>query len=320
MAMQPMSFRQKILLAAIQSTSGVPVGLTGANAIDVNNLVISYQQGDAISKEVDRLGEGNFGEIKTKLRTELSFEVYAAGAGAAGTAPGYGLLLRACGYAETIDAGNAVTYELADGNYEMITAAFMRVAAGNKMQQHVIDGARGLVELSLKEGELPKFSFSNMMGGYNDPSEVAVLTPDTSAFKDPVPPSAVNTPTAKVDNIDVALTELTLASGGTVERIDRPNQKETALYKLQPTGKMTFIAPASLATANWFSKTRSDNGVQLSTIRVVHGTVAGNIIELEVTAQLTNLSESEVNGQVAYSFDLKPLPNASNVGIKITVR
>ena len=53
---------------------------------------------------------GNSEQLPAGIHSELDFEVELAGSGAAGTAPAWGPLIRACGMSETITAATDVKY------------------------------------------------------------------------------------------------------------------------------------------------------------------------------------------------------------------
>ena len=83
-------------------------------------------------------------------------------------------------------------------------------------------------------------------------------------------------------------------------------------------GSITFEAP-DLATKNWFTNIRSDNGHVTQVLAIVHGTVALNIVTIGAPAvQLSNMQEGESKGIVTYTFDMTLLPSAGNDELTIT--
>lgn len=105
----PLLARKRVILAKIETTYGVDPTPTGAaNAILLRNLSITPQEADLTDRDLVRPFIGRSEQLPAALRVMAEFEVEIAGAGTAGQAPGYGALLRACGFAETLTAA-AVT-------------------------------------------------------------------------------------------------------------------------------------------------------------------------------------------------------------------
>jgi hypothetical protein len=121
----PLYKRKTVLLAKIEGSYGVDPTPTGAaNSILVRNLTLTPQDGETVGRDLVRPYFGNSPQLPGSIRGTLEFEVEVAGAGTAGTAPGYGPLLRACGMAELLlgspltgsaTAGSATTLTLAAG-------------------------------------------------------------------------------------------------------------------------------------------------------------------------------------------------------------
>src|SRR4051812_7594968 len=96
-------FERKAVLAKIESVYGTdPTPTGGANAVLLRNVDIDIAQGDRIPRDVLRSGLGNVASFLVGRRVSLTCTVDLAGAGAAGTAPPYGPLLRSCALAEAI--------------------------------------------------------------------------------------------------------------------------------------------------------------------------------------------------------------------------
>src|SRR5690348_10332001 len=138
--------RRRLLLAKVETTYGtdsVPTGL--ANAILIKNLNVTPMDATLVSRDLIRPFLGANQQLVADAHVKLDFEVEIAGAGAAGTAPGYGPLLRACGMSETILAATSVTYAPVSSLMDSVTLYFQQDGA-----QHSITGARGDVEITFK--------------------------------------------------------------------------------------------------------------------------------------------------------------------------
>lgn len=97
--------RKKLLLAKLESTYGTDPTPTGAdNAILTQNLSIKPQI-DYVERKTDRGNMGGDLSLHTSRFLTFEFDVDLQSSGAAGTAPAWGKLLKACGFAEATTAG-----------------------------------------------------------------------------------------------------------------------------------------------------------------------------------------------------------------------
>ena len=113
-----MKTRKKYILAKIETTYGTDPTPAAANAILTSGLQRSLYEGNVVTRELDRETLGNDETVNTAPYVMIEFAVELAGAGTAGDAPDYGVLLRACGFAETIDAGVDVEYAPVSSGFE----------------------------------------------------------------------------------------------------------------------------------------------------------------------------------------------------------
>jgi hypothetical protein len=102
--------RKGLIIAAKESTYGTDATPVGADAIKVANINITPLQSDVVSRQIVRPFLGNPEQLLANQRVELTFDVELTGSGVAGTAPAYGILLQACGFAEAVSAATSVTY------------------------------------------------------------------------------------------------------------------------------------------------------------------------------------------------------------------
>ena len=99
-------YRKLALLAKIEATEGTDSVPTGAaDAIQANDVSITPMAGNEETRNLMLPWLGNQGVVLTGDYVQMEFSVEVAGAGAAGTVPPYGALLRASGMSETINLG-----------------------------------------------------------------------------------------------------------------------------------------------------------------------------------------------------------------------
>jgi hypothetical protein len=145
-----------VLLAKAETTYGVDAAPTAAaNAILVENLAFSWDGARMAERVPVRASLGKVKPVFAGTLGQLTFDVEIKGSGAAGTAPELGVLLKACGFAETIDAGVSVTYKHASSAHASATLYFYEDGL-----LYVMTGARGMPTRSLQTGAVGKYSFT----------------------------------------------------------------------------------------------------------------------------------------------------------------
>jgi len=296
---------QSILLFKQETTPGTLEALTGSNVIEtVGGINVTPYAGETITRDIDQT-EASAGEVvNVNPHQVFAFNVDAAGAGAAGTAPVFGPLLQACGLVETVNAGTDCTYVLSN-TATAPTVSLAKYEGDDKLQQG--EGALGNVVLSFAN-KIPQFQFSNFICGYNRP--VNAVFPSSLVYdnySDPLPFTKENTPVAKLNGKDLVLLggQITFGSGVTMRNV--PNQKGAQHGELYATYSLTFEAK-SIADENWFESLESHDGITPVDCHIQHGIVDGNIIEFISTKdQITSLSEGEDNDNKTYTLEVNCL-------------
>ena len=161
---------QRLLLAKIESSYGSDPTPTGAaNAILVRSLEITPFQSDAVERELIRGYMGNYEVLHANQRVEVTFEVEMVGSGAAGTAPAFGPVLKACGNSETVVTSTSVTYAPVSSSFDSVTLYYYTDGV-----RHKVTGARGSFSISAEVGAIPVISFT-MIGIYNAPDDLSLI-------------------------------------------------------------------------------------------------------------------------------------------------
>jgi len=306
------SFRDRLILAKRETVYGTDPTPTGAaNAIQLSRSEIVPLEADLIDRG---LITGNLGAtplLVAGLRTRVQCAVEIAGAGAAGTAPAYGVLLRGAGLSETVTASTKVDYEPVSTGYDSVT---LYGYIGPIL--HKIQGARGAWGIEFAARSLPLFTF-DYLGFFADPSNVTQPAGDFSAFRDPLPVTEANTPTVAIDGYTAVLQNFAVSSGNVVNYVDRPNRREVEITDRAITGQVVIEAPTVTAKDFYaLAKVGSRHAVS-----IVHGTAAGDIVELAAPkVQLSNPRYSEDNGATMLTMDVRLTPDAGDDDITITVR
>jgi hypothetical protein len=308
-----MKARKKILLAKIETTYGTDSAPTGAaNAILTHGFKLSPLEGETVSRDLDRPTLGNDLQLHIGSHVMMEFDVEVAGAGAAGTAPAYGPLLRACGLAETIAAGVDVQYDPVSADEEAATMHFHHDG-----QKHAMLGARGSVTLKISPKGIPYFGFK-FLGLWVDPASVADPAPDWSSFTTPLPVSATNTPTFSLHGAAYNLHELSVDQANDVKPQFIVGDESIMIVDRKPSGKVTIEAPA-LSGKNFFTTAKANT---TGALQLVHGTAAGNIVQFDAdTVQVLKPRYGDKDGVSTLEMDLSLVPSsAGDDEFKITVK
>lgn len=313
-----MKFRAKALLAKIEASYGVDATPTGAEAMLTKNLSISPYNGNTISRDVDRASLGNDTQINTNPSVEISFDVELAGAKTAGTAPGYGCLLRAAGFSETINAGTDVVYQPVSAGYESVTLHYFRKNNAGTSQQHKVTGCRGSVSFGFSKEGIPMLSFK-FVGFYNRPVDAALIVANTTAFADPLPISNSQT-SLTIGAFSPIAESISFDMAQDVKARNVINQNEVVITDRKPTGSVSVQAP-DVSTKDFFAEVESHNGVTVQALQLIHGTTAGNIIQIDAPkVQFTSIAEQESDGELHYNLGLSLIADAGDDEFKLTIK
>lgn len=300
----PLLSRRRTILAKTETTYGTDSVPTGAaNAILVRNIDITPLNATIVGRDLVRPFLGNFDQLIAMTNVQVSFEVEAAGSGAAGTVPAYGALLRACGMSETIAAGTSVTYAPVSTGFESVSIYFNVDGV-----QHRLTGCRGTVTASFTVGQIPVFRFT-FTGIYNAPTDVAVPTV-TYTQQTPLPVNGTNTTNFSLlayaglmQSVEFDLAaeiqyrELVGTGGRYVQYTDR-----------KPSGTVTIEAP-TMAQKNYFTDAL---GTSTGSLTFTHGTAAGNrIVFTAAQTDILNPTYTDDTGNQMLQIPVVFLPTSA---------
>jgi hypothetical protein len=285
------SMQKMLLLAAVETVPGTPtVPVPGSNAILTRNPVFNMIDGEQVERNLMKPYKGNSGKLFVGEHRKFTFEVELAGSGAAGTAPAWSLLLQACGFAETVTAGQDVTFNpVSEGEPTLTLYGYL-------------DGNVS-IELNAKQIPVMKFEFT---GRYAPPTETGMPTGvDYSAFIMPKTVGKTNTPTFTFFGLNACTSAFSINWGNTVTWRDLINCAGAHSPTRSPTGNATIELPKA-DQANWAEKVRNSD---VGSATLIHGVLPGNIIELQMPQLLPGIGTVSDDAGIAMlqlPFDLMP--------------
>ncbi len=278
--------RKMVILAKPETTRGIDAAPTGANAIIVANANLTPIEGDEVEHNYIKPFFGNSGSAQATAYNKVSFDVELAGSGAAGTPPGWSALMRACACAVTIVAGTSVTYSPISESLESLT-----IYANIDGTNHIMRDVKGNVKVTADAKGLPKLNFE--FTGLFTPLAATTLPAATySNFLDAIPVNKTNTQLSLL-GIACAASAFSFDMGLSVVKRDLTNVDSVEITDRKSTASVTFENHA-IGTKDWVgSALASETGV----LQLIHGTVAGNIIEINAAhAQVKKPSYSDSDG------------------------
>ncbi len=310
----PMIAKKRALLAKIEVTYGTDPTPTGAaNAVLIKNPQIRPQQNRyAERRDIAMPFLGGFAALTANTFVEIDFDVEVSGGGAAGTAPPYGVLLRACALAETINVAVDVQYAPISSGFESATIYWNEDGL-----LHKITGCRGAVTLNMQNEEIPTLHFT-MVGLYNAPTDTALPSLTLTAWQTPLPMNKTNTTPITLHGYACGLWAASVELANEVPYVSFPGGSEQVfVVDRKPAGSVTIEHP-TIAQKDYYAICKSGATGALS---VTHGTAAGNKFKVDANqARLTNPAKGNQNGIVTLSMGLDlALSVAGNDELKFTV-
>lgn len=305
--------RKRTLLAKIETTYGVdPTPSGAANAILVRNLTIAPQETEFADRDLVRPYLGSSEQLPAAIMATAEFEVEMAGSGTLATAPAWGPLLRACGFAQTINAGVSVAYDPVSAAFESVTIYFNVDGVLHKML-----GARGNVSFEINAKQIPVFKFK-LWGLYQTIADAAAPTVDYTAWKKPVVVNTTNTTGLTVHGFASAvLSTLSCDLANNVVHRQLVGGESVIITDRKPQGSLTLEA-VTVAAKDWWTIAKN---ATLGAFSVVQGSAAGFKVQLDMpTVQLIAPNYTDLDGIQMLQMGLRPVPGATgNDEIKITV-
>ncbi len=304
-------FPKLVFTAKIETTYGTDAVPTAvANAMKVRDITLTPLE----AKKVER-GDllpylGNQGvELAEKL-IRMQFSVLVSGAGVAGTAPGYGPLLRACSLAEVITAGTSVVYSPVSDVSEAVTIYWNQDGV-----RHVGLGCRGNVTIDITPSKYPVFKF-DMIGLFGTVTDVALPTPTLTAFKTALLVNKANS-FGTLFGKNIIGESIMLDMGQKIEGRFLFGSESVELTDRSASGTMVLQADS---VANW-DLFATVVGRTRGALSVTHGVTAGNIVQFDAPqVEISNPTQGQTQNIINYSLPLEICPNLGNDELTITVK
>ncbi len=179
--------RRTVLLAKMETSGNYGVDSVptpSANAILIKDVNIKIN-GETLERDFLKSSLSNMQFVRGERDVELTFKTELKGSGTRGTLPTWGwegVLMRACGFKETITANTSIKWEPVSTGFESATLYVYKDGLFHKCT-----GCRGSVKILGEVGKYYELEFT-MRGLYN---AVVDATPTAQTFSTVVPPVAL---------------------------------------------------------------------------------------------------------------------------------
>lgn len=307
------SNRNAVLLFKIQPIANTDAAPTGPlNAMMAMNISAQPVSAEFAKRNNIKPYFGNMGSVPVAIHSEITFEVELAGSGAAGTAPKFAPLLRACAFSETISAGVSAVYAPVTAAQEAATLYYNL----DGILVKILD-AKGTVSFGLSSKGIPVMKFK-FLGLYSTPTDASLpVGVDYSGFKDPVAVNATNTPTAQLHGVAGKVQSIDLDMVNQLVYRNLVGYEGILITGREPSGSYVMELE-SVATKDWWTVVKSGT---LGPLSVIHGTVAGNIVQIACPkVQVLEPSLSDSDGIAMLTCKLDVQPNTGNDEVVLTFR
>ncbi len=286
--------QRRQIAAKIETVEGTAETLA---AVDADLLVFDPKTDPDIAqykRDPTRSSLSQLPSLSGKRSGKVNFKVELKGSGAAGTAPSFGKLLKACGFSETIVAGISVTYKPASTSISSLTLGTYEDSIIKKLW-----GARGNVKLSAKVGESAFLEFSFEAADFSV-TDGAMLSP---TYENTLPQAFLSAAlslggyAAIAGNINIDMAnKLTLRESMN----SSSGYFSTQIVNREPKGSLD-PEMVTVATHDFFGKWRSGATAALS---LAVGAIAGNICTISAPKiRYTKLSDSDKSGIAGLGMD-----------------
>lgn len=301
------SFDKKVILLKSEVTEGTDSApVVGSDALRVLNYQPTFMDADQKVRNIEKAFFGADPVALSAFKRGASFEMEIHGGGAAGTAPQWMKALEFAGHAAAvIDVGVSAT--------QTQTSTVKSATHWGYLDNLILKtiGARMSVGFTIEDDEIPLFNCS-LLG--RPPATLAEeATPGAvtlAGVTDPILASSENT-TFSLDGYALPLRRFTMNNNADLQYRSLIGPADKVRMRERNWNGQVVAELPDLADHNYFSKIRPGTTMVGN---VVHGTVAGNIVEIQAPKlQISgNVEITEEQGILMVTMPVTALPDSGN--------
>ncbi len=293
-------FDKRLLFFGIEATEGSEEALVAADAIVTRNLQPGTVETDQRQRQIDGQYFGGRPNVDVTRRIRTTFETELTGGGAATIVPPWMKLLQIAGF----DGG---TVGASDVTQALISSAIPSATLWNytdSLRERQI-ACRSNVTFELQDDEYPIIRHETLGIPFTTLSdESAPVTPDVSAFQEPVLVNNDNT-VFLLDGYAAPMRSFTLSAGNILTPRSLVGEADRIKYRNREFSGQIVLKCPTLAAKNYFT----NMGGGIVPLSIVHGTAAGNIVTLSSSrCELGIATKSDEDGDLMLTLPIRLLP------------
>lgn len=298
---------RQLLLAKKETTYGTDAVAAAIDTIWAEGVDFKLT-GQRVTPDPSKPGVGPVADHTYGEHCLVSFKIPLVGSGAAGTAPKWGPIMKACGWGETVVAATSVTYGLM-ANPRLADSLTLQWRDGNR-RSHKVRGFRGRVGLELTAGQRPMLVITGK-GLHEDVitagAELAHADANFTGWLDSKPVAQGTTTFTLAGVSGLGLRELGFEQSDNVRFIDVPEQENVELVGERSfTGRLKITTPLASALN---TETKWKAGA-VDVWSMIHTMGAGKIVTINGRSQIIEPSYARENGDDVLSAGLKLVPSS----------
>lgn len=304
-------WRKLAILNKVEAAYGTDSVPAAVNALVGKNVTFTPMDGEEVGRDLLLPYMGNQGVVLAGVYGRLEFDLELAGAGAAGTVPKCGSMLRAAGFAETVTAGTSVDYTIVEDAIESTSLYFI-----SDKVQHKFTGGQANIALNWTAKAYPYFrvTYLGLLGAVSDIG--AMPTVSLAGWTTPLVVSKAAT-TMTLHGWNAVAENVSIDLGNTLTPRFLIGDEKIMISERSSTGT-AVVEARPLADINWFEIAKARTRGPLS---IIHGTTPGNIVEVTAPAvEIGRPSQGNTNGISNYSLPLALCPSVGLDELSIVFR
>lgn len=300
-----MDYRKNAVLSKIEGSYGVDAVPTGA-ADAVLCAIRGFQpmQNEMVEREVE-LGNwfGQMEDLPVGTTMRLGIDCEMVGSGAVDTPPQWGKLLRAAGFAETINAAVSVVYSLISASIPSLTHYVHKDGVLHKL----LGSRASKLGFKISPRGLPYFQFE-FQGLYGGISDAAFPTQTLTGWKVPIAVNNANTSAFALHSYSGKCYDLQIDLNPQTVHRNVVGSEDILITDRKPAGRIEIEEP-TVAAKDFWTIARAPT---LNPITILHGTVAGYKVQINAPlVQLLNPERGDRDGVCTLQMGMKLKPTAA---------
>lgn len=254
---------------------------------------------------------GSSGSIQVAAWSTITVQFELAGSSGAGTAPPWGPLLEACGFAEVATPATDVVYTPVSTGFESVTIYYYLDGLLHKMT-----GAFGNPTFTVNSRGIPVCSI-DFTGLYNATADAAIPGGvDYSNFQIPQAVNNTNTTAFTLHGASPIMDTMSISVNNTVPYQNMVGEERVSITDRRMSANTSFKM-TSVSSKAWHNIVQSGATAALA---LTHGTTAGSIFDFDAPkVQLKEPSYSEKDGVAMLNLGMDLLPDSGNDELVITI-